>query len=88
MDFPKGDSTLVLNYETEIAIENKNELRAEVDEIWSVFKLDVEAANLRSGAIRAVHNETSGIISRGNGYGFAFEQGADGNWHCLDDDKK
>jgi hypothetical protein len=88
MDFPKGDSALVLNYQTDIPIEDKVVLRKEVDEIWGVFQKDVEAANLKGGVIRATHLEGNGLVQNGKGYGFVFVKREDGNWHCLEDDNK
>ena len=85
MDFPKGDPTLVMNYETDIPIENKSELRREVDEIWKIFQKDVEAANLKAGAIRAVYYETDRFAKTGKGYGFVFVERDNGTWYCLDD---
>ena len=88
MDFPNSDSALVMNYLTDISIDNKEALRKEVDEIWSVFQKDVENARLKAGVIRATHVEGSGFVKSGKGYGFVFVKQDDGKWHCLDDDKK
>jgi hypothetical protein len=88
MNFPNGDAALVMNYETEIPIENKEALRKEVDEIWSVFQKDVEKAEVKSGVIRATHYEGSGMVRSGKGYGFVYVKGDDGNWHLLDDEKE
>lgn len=88
MDFPNNGSALVMNYETDIPIEDKLALRKEVDEIWSVFQKDVEAAQLKAGVIRATHVEGSGFVKSGKGYGFVFARRDDGRWHCLEDDKK
>ncbi len=88
MDFPNGGSALVLNYETDIPIDDKVALRKEVDEIWGVFQKDVEAASLKGGVIRATHLEGSGLVKNGKGYGFVFEKREDGSWRCLEDDKK
>jgi hypothetical protein len=87
MDFPNGDSALVLNYDTDIPIEDKAALRKEVDEIWQRFPKDVEKAGVDSGVIRATHYENSGFMRKGNGYGFVFVKGSDGKWQ-LDDKKK
>jgi len=54
-----------MNYETEIPIENKQALRKEVDEIWSIFRKDVEKAEVNAGVIRATHYEGSGLIRTG-----------------------
>jgi hypothetical protein len=88
MDFPNSGSALVLNYQTDIPIDDMVTLRKEVDEIWGVFQKDVEAANLKGGVIRATHLEGTGLIKNGKGYGFVFMKREDGNWHCLEDDKK
>ena len=87
MDFPNSDSALVMNYLTDISIDDKPALRKEVDEVWSVFQTDVENAHLKSGVIRATHVEGNGLIKSGNGYGFVFVKREDGKWHCLEDDK-
>ena len=88
MDFRKSDPALVMNYLTDISIDDKEALRKEVDEIWSVFQKDVENAKLKAGVIRATHVEGSGLIKSGKGYGFVFVKRDDGKWHCLDDDDK
>lgn len=88
MDFPEGDPALVMNYETDISIENIPELRKEIDEIWVKFQKDVEAANLEAAAIRAVHTENNGFIRNSEGYGFIFIKSEDGKWHNVDDEKK
>jgi hypothetical protein len=88
MDFPNGPPALVLNYQTDISIDDKTALRAEVDEIWSVFRNDVENAHLTAGSIRATHIEGSGLVTSGKGYGFVFAKREDGKWHCLEDEKE
>ena len=87
MDFRNSDPALVMNYLTDISIDDKAALRKEV-EIWDVFQKDVENAHLKAGVIRATHVEGSGFVKSGKGYGFVFVKRDDGNWHCLDDDKK
>lgn len=87
MGFPNSDPALVMNYVTDISIDDKAALRKEVDEIWSVFQKDVENAQLKAGVIRATHVEGSGLVRSGQGYGFVFVKQDDGQWHCLDDDK-
>ena len=87
INFPKGDSALVLNYETDISIEDKQALGEEVSEIWQRFQKEVEKANLNTGVIRATHYEGTGMVRKGNGYGFVFVKGADGNWQRKNDTK-
>lgn len=88
MDFPNSDPALVMNYLTDISIDDMSALRKEVDEIWSVFQHDVENAHLKAGVIRATHVEGTGLVKSGKGYGFVFAKRDDGKWHCLDDDKQ
>jgi len=87
MDLPNSSPSLVMNYLTDISIDDKAALRKEVDEIWTVFQKDVEKAKLKVGAIRATHVEGSGLIKSGKGYGFVFVKRDDGQWVCLDDVK-
>jgi hypothetical protein len=88
MDFPNSGSALVLNYQTDISIDDKVRLRQEVDEIWGAFQKDVENANLKAGVIRATYVQGTGLVKSGQGYGFVFAKRDDGKWHCLDDDKE
>ena len=88
MQFADGETALVLNYQTEISIENHEELKKEVEEIWTIFRADVERANTTTGVIRATHIESSGLfVQNGKGYGFLYEKNPDGTWH-LNEDKK
>jgi hypothetical protein len=92
--FPQGPPTLIMTCETDIRIEDMAALRKEVDEIWEIFRKDVESAHMTMAAIRMTHNEEPGLmtvvglITVGKGYGFVYEKRADGKWYCLDDDKK
>jgi hypothetical protein len=85
MNFSNGESALVLNYETDIPIKDKDSLRKEVDTIWETFRKDVEKAQLKSGVIRATHYESTGFLRQGKGFGFVFHKGDDGKWRLLDD---
>jgi hypothetical protein len=88
MHFSNGGNALLLNCETDISIDDSVALRKEADEIWGIFKINVENANLTNGIIRMVHPEGSGLITHIKGYGFVFVKRADGEWHCLQDEKK
>ena len=88
MHFPNGEAALVMACETDISIDDSVALRKEAEEIWGIFKKDVEAASLTTGVIRMVHPEGHGLITLGRGYGFVFVKRADGLWHSLDDEKK
>jgi hypothetical protein len=86
--FTNGSDALILNGETDISIDDKTALRKETDEVWSIFRKDVDAAKLTNGVIRLTHPEATGVITRSKGYGFVYEKRADGQWHCLQDEKK
>jgi hypothetical protein len=89
MHFPNGQDALILNCESDIPISDHPALRKEADEIWAAFfQKRVESANMKSGVIRISHSEGGGLITHAQGYGFVFEKRADGQWHCLEDDKK
>jgi hypothetical protein len=88
MDFPNGESALVMEYQTAIPIAQMADLRKEVDWVWEAFSVDVENAKLTNGVIRVTHPEGSGLLSQSKGYGFVFTKRADGTWHCLQVEKK
>ena len=88
MHFANGSDALVLNCETEVSIDDKTALRKEADEIWAKFRNNVEDAKMTNAVIRITHPEGSGLITQSKGYGFMFEKRADGQWHCLQDEKK
>jgi hypothetical protein len=88
MHFSGGGPALVMSCETDINIDDMTALRAEANEIWDKFQLDVEKAGMKNAVIRMVHREGTGILTSSSGYGFVFEKRADGQWHCLEDDKK
>jgi hypothetical protein len=71
---------VVINYETEIPIDNMPELAAQADELMKSFQPDIEATGLTSAVLRAAYYEGSGPIREGRGYGFRYEKGADGPW--------
>jgi hypothetical protein len=88
MHFLNGEIALVMACDTDIPIDDSVALHKEADEIWGLFKKDVEGASLTNGVIRMVHPEGSGLITHSKGYGFVFVKRSDGLWHCLQDEKK
>ena len=65
MHFTKGPDAPVMNCETDIPIDDKVALRKEVDEIWTLFKIDVEREGLTNAAIhhpeRRHHHAREGV---------------------------
>jgi len=74
-----------LQYETELKVSDLAALRKEADEVWEVFRPDVEKASEKSAIVSAVEKQPPGVVTRSEGYNFVFEKRADGTWHCLDD---
>jgi hypothetical protein len=85
MDFANSGPALVMNYLTDISMDDMTALSNEVQEIWSVFQVDVENAHLNAAVIRATHVEGSSLVKTGKGYGFVFVKREDGQWHRLED---
>jgi hypothetical protein len=88
VNFSQGEPALVLNYETDIPIDDMKSLRKEVDTIWESFRKDVEKAQLKNGVIRATYYDNSGWLRVGKGYGFVFTKGDDGKWRSDNDQQK
>lgn len=83
--FPNGEVGLILSYQTEIPIQNLEELKKEVAEVWEVFRVDVEAANANAGIIRATHIEDDGVfVKNGKGYGFVYKKNTEGKWYLIE----
>jgi hypothetical protein len=84
-DYPAGGTALVMNYLTDIPLDDKPSLRKEVDEIWAEFQRNVEAAQVFTGVIRATHVDGPGLGGTGLSHDFVFVKGADGGWHYTED---
>jgi hypothetical protein len=81
MNFTESDPALVMNYQTEIPIENREELRKEKDEVWAIFQTDANNSHLKSAVIKASHMEDDGIfVKHSRTYGFVFHKQDDGTW--------
>jgi hypothetical protein len=86
MNFPNSGPALVMNYLTDISMNDTTALWNEVQEVWSVFQADVENEHLNAAVIRATHMEGS-FVKTGKGYGYVFVKSEDGKWHRLEDKK-
>jgi len=86
--FQNGDVALVLNYETDIPIEDSARLREEIQDVWSLFQKDVEGAQLKVGIIRATKFESGGFARSGRTHGFVFTKRDDGHWDVDGGEKK
>jgi hypothetical protein len=88
INFPKGPSALMLKYETNLKISDVDALRKEADEIFGVLKVDAENGKFTSAIVSANEKPTGLILKSSKGYNFVYEKRADGQWHCLEDDKQ
>ena len=80
MQFQNGDVALVLNYETDIPIEENERLREEVRDVWSVLRIDVEREQLKAGIVRATKIDGGVIVRDGKTHGFVFTKKEEGEW--------
>ena len=86
MFFSKGDPALMLRYRTDVRLEDKTQIRKEVEEVWQAFRFDVEQAGLKAAIISV--QEPPGrlfIVSASKSYNFAIQKSSKGTWEFLDD---
>src|SRR5262245_37669362 len=72
MRFSQGPPALMLKYQTDYKISDRSALRNEVDEIWSVFKTDVEKGNFTNAIISANEVPHGTLVKQSKGYNFVF----------------
>ena len=80
MHFAKGDPALMLKYQTDLSLDNKEALRKEVEDIWQVFRLNVEQAGLKNAIISANEVPKGWFIKKGRGYNFIVVKNEAGEW--------
>ena len=73
----------MLKYQTEISLDNKDALTKEVDEIWNVFRFDVEKAELTNGIVSANEKPIGFIVTTNKSFNFVYKRGPDGQWSRL-----
>ena len=65
LEIPGSDKhTLLVFYQTEIPVENKESLRKEIEEILATLQADKSKKDLKTGAVVAHHWETYGFFRR------------------------
>jgi hypothetical protein len=84
INFSQGAPALMLKYQTDLKITDKVALRSEADEIWPLFRNDVERANLNEAIISANEIPHGFLITSNKGYNFVYKKSADGTWQRLD----
>ena len=80
LQLTNGDRFLQLKYQTSIPIENKEELRAQAEEIWKLFEPEVEAAEYNRASLLAANKPTVYGISTRNVYIYYLYRQVNGSW--------
>jgi hypothetical protein len=82
----KGDPALVLKYRTDLRLEDHDQLRKEVEEVWQAFRVDVERAGLKAAVISVQATpKRMLIVTTSKGYNFVVKKSDAGAWEFLDD---
>jgi hypothetical protein len=71
---------LNLDYESKINIDDLVALRMEVEEIWPIFKKDVERTDLALASINSNEPRIGFIVRKNRSYQFVWEKVPDGIW--------
>ena len=87
LNFSNDSPALMLKYQTDLRTSDLPALHKEVDEIWSMYKGDVEKANLTNAIISANEVPQGLIFKNANGYNFVFKK-LDGAWRLVSDSEK
>jgi hypothetical protein len=78
----------MLKYETDLRVSNSEALRKQADEVFGILKVDAENGKFTSAIVSANEKPTGLILKSSKAYNFVYERRSDGQWHCLDDDKR
>jgi hypothetical protein len=85
MFFAKGDPALMLKYRTDLKLDDREQLRKEVEEVWQAFRVDVEREGLKAAVISVQETPTRMlIITKSRGYNFVVKKSDAGAWEFLD----
>src|SRR5438128_839993 len=69
-----------LSYETDLPIDDPTALKSEIDDIWTLFRVDAENSGLRLAAISANERPRGRFVTTRRRFGFVYEKGPDGVW--------
>jgi hypothetical protein len=86
--FSDAGSALLLDYQTDVNIDDTVALRVEVLELWPLVLRDVDALKERNAILRANAHRRGLFIGnlgfwRVRRYGFVFQRRTDGTWRIL-----
>jgi hypothetical protein len=84
--FSGGDTALMLRYYTDVDMSDHAALKAEAEEIWKDFQVQVDKAGLK-GAILSANEMPHGFISQTSMFNFVFEKQPTGQWLLHKDEK-
>jgi len=70
----------MLTYQTDLAIDDAAALRQEVEEIWPVFRVNVEQAQVGGVIISAREAPTGVFIKKSRGHNFVVSRDEAGAW--------
>lgn len=70
----------MLKYQTDLPIADVPALERESDDIWEIFRVDVENARLTNAIISASSRPSGGLVTTGRSYNFVYVKGPDGAW--------
>jgi hypothetical protein len=83
INFTNAAPALMLKYQTDLTVSDPA-LGTEVEDVWSLFRPDVERAGIRSAIVSANEVPHGGLFFKvGKVYNFAFAQSADGTWQPV-----
>jgi hypothetical protein len=80
LTFTKGPPALIFSYQTDLSLDDMPALQREVNEIWPIFRLNVEHAGLTGAVISANEKPAGGLTKENRGYNFVFHKASDGSW--------
>ena len=85
MFFAKGDPALVLKYRTDLKLDDHEQVRKEVEEVWQAFRGDVEREGLKAAVISVQETPKRVlIVTKSRGYNFVVKKSDAGAWEFLD----
>jgi hypothetical protein len=79
-------TALMLKYRTDLRLDDHEQVRKEVEEIWQVFRVDVERAGMKAAIISVQKPGTQIlIVSTSKSHNFVIQKSEAGTWEFLDD---
>lgn len=88
INFSNDSPALMLKYQTDLKISDAAELRKEVEEIWGMFKADVERAKLTNAIVSANEVPHGLVVKTANAFNFVYKKSTDGRWELVGDADK